>query len=654
MLPFVSRARAGARSLLVLTPMALALSAISSTASAQASLTPSPTPSPSSASASPAASASTSPNSRLDEVTVTGTRSPMKLSDVAADLSVINRDTIERQGFGNIATLLRNVAGLQMTSNGGPGNTTSVFVRGAETRHTVVLIDGVRVDGQSSGGASWQNLPVSQIERIEVLKGPASALYGSDAIGGVVQIFTRKGSGRPQLDLGIGGGNLGQVKADVGISGGTADFDYAGSLALDRGTGFNAYLNTTAKSYNPDADGWRNYSGSLRLGGRVAEGQRLEFIGLKSRSNAGYDAGKNADDRGVTETLAGKLSLNSTWSSALSTQFSAGQSEENYETKPSSPYLTKTRIRSASLQGFYRINEQHQLNGVVERREDRLINTDLVGSGKSDRDQNAIGLSYLGTLGAFSLQAHGRHDDDSEFGGIDTGSLAAGFKLGGGWRVTASAGNAFRAPTLYQRGSIYGPNTTLAGVEELRPERAQNREAGLAWAQGGFDFSVTTFHNRVTDLIAFGAAGSCRSTTGCYSNVARALLKGTSLKGGAQLGPVNLSATADFLDPTDANSGRQLQRRAKRFGTLRAETALQAWTLGASLVGSGQRFDDAANKTRLGGYGLLNLDAQYAFAKDWRLQLNVDNAFNRDYQTANFYQQAPRTWFVTLRYSPSL
>lgn len=647
MLPFVSRARPGARSLLVFTPLTLALSALPaffSAASAQSAPSSTPSSAPSAA----------SPTSRLDEVTVTGTRSPMKLSDVAADLTVIHRDTIERQGFGNIATLLRNVAGLQMTSNGGPGNSTSVFVRGAETRHTVVLIDGVRVDGQSSGGASWHNLPISQIERIEVLKGPASALYGSDAIGGVVQIFTRKGAGRTQLDLGIGGGNLGQVKADVGISGGTADFDYAGSLALERGTGFNAYLNTTARSYNPDADGWRNYSGSLRLGGRVAEGQRLEFLGLKSRSNAGYDAGKNADDRGITETLAGKLSLNSTWSPALSTQLSAGQSEENYETKPSSPYLTKTRIRSASLQGSYRINEQHQLNGLLERREDRLVNTDLVGGGQDTRDQNAIGLSYLGTLGAFSLQAHGRHDDDSEFGGIDTGSLAAGFKLGGGWRVTASAGNAFRAPTLYQRGSVYGPDTTKAGVEELRPERAQNREAGLAWAQGNFDFAVTTFHNRVTDLIAFGAAGSCRSTTGCYSNVARALLKGTSLKGGAQLGPVNLSATADFLDPTDANSGRQLQRRAKRFGTLRAETALQAWTLGASVVGSGQRFDDAANKTRLGGYGLLNLDAQYAFAKDWRLQLNVDNAFNRDYQTANFYQQAPRTWFVTLRYSPSL
>ncbi|WP_423598613.1 TonB-dependent receptor plug domain-containing protein [Roseateles sp. MS654] len=642
MFPSVSRARLVARSLLVLTPVAVACAVSTPSASAQTAPAPSdPTTAP-------------FRGRQLDEVTVTATRSPMKLSEVAADLTVIDRDTIERQGFGNVAALLRNVAGLQITSNGGPANTTSVFIRGAETRHTVVLIDGIRIDGQSTGGARWENLPLSLIERVEVLKGPASALYGSDAIGGVVQIFTRQGSGRPLLDLGLGGGNLGQAKAEVALSGGTAAFDYAGSLSVDRGTGFNVYTNAAARSFNADRDGWRNYTGSLRLGGRVAEGQRLELIALKSRTDAGYDAGRTADDRSITESLAAKLSLKSTWSEAFSTQLAAGQSEEDYETKPGSPYLTKTRIRSASLLGFYRINGQHQLNGLLERREDRLVNADLTAGGRSTRSQNAVGLSYLGTLDALTLQAHGRHDDDSEFGGIDTGSVGAGYRLGSGWRVMASVGNAFRAPTLYQRGSVYGPNTTLPGVEELRPERAYNREAGLSWAQGGFDFALTAFHNRVTDLIAFGAAGTCRSTLGCYSNVARATLKGASLKGGAQLGPVRLSATADFLDPTDANTGRVLQRRAKRFGTLRAETTLSAWTLGASVVGSGARFDDAANRTRLGGYGLLNLDAQLAIAKDWRLQLNVDNAFNRDYQTANFYQQAPRTWFVSLRYTPSL
>ena len=174
MLPFVSRARAGARSLLALTPLAFTPLALAASAFAQSA--PSSTPDVSSADATASAS-------RLDEVTVTGSRSPMRLGDIAADLTVINRDAIERQGFGNVAALLRNVAGLQMTNNGGPGNTTSVFIRGAETRHTVVLIDGVRIDGQSTGGARWENLPVSLIDRVEVLKGPASALYGSARFG---------------------------------------------------------------------------------------------------------------------------------------------------------------------------------------------------------------------------------------------------------------------------------------------------------------------------------------------------------------------------------------------------------------------------------------------------------------------------------------
>lgn len=634
MTPSASRAGLRARTLLALTPMALASLACTSALAQSAS--------------------SSNNNSRLDDVTVTATRSPMRLGDAIGDLTVINREAIERQGFGSIADLLRNVAGLQMTRNGGPGASTSVYVRGAETRHTVVLIDGVRIDGQSTGGASWQNLPVSQIERIEVLKGPASALYGSDAIGGVVQIFTRKGAGRPQLDLGLGTGSYGQVKADAAISGGDARFDYAASLAVDRGTGFNAFTNTKSGSYNDDKDGWRNYAGSLRLGAQLVDGQRLEFLGLKSRGNSGYDAGKNADDRGITDTQALRLGLKSTWSEALSSQLSVSQSEENYETKPSSPYLTKTRIRAAAAQGFYKIDANQQVNAVLERREDRLENTSLVNGGADKRSQNALGLSYLGTVGAFSLQAHGRHDDDSEFGGINTGALALGYKLGGGWRVTASAGNAFRAPTLYQRGSVYGPDLSKAGAEALRPERAHNQEAGVAWADGGYDLEVTSFHNRVTDLIAFGAAGTCRSTLGCYGNVARALLKGTSVKGGAQLGSIRLSGTADFLDATDSSTGKLLARRAKRFGTLRAETAVKDWTLGATVVGSSARWDNAANTTRLAGYGLLNLDAQVALTKDWRLQFNVDNLFHRDYQTANFYQQSGLTWFVTLRYSPTL
>lgn len=634
--------RAAIGSLFVLAPLALA-----STALAQSSSAGITTPN-----ASPVRSTDTAaPSHRLDEVTVTGTRSPMRLSEVLGDLTVLNRADIERQAFGNLADLLRNSGSVEMTRNGGPASNSTLFLRGAESRHTVVLIDGVRVDSQSTGGASWQNFPLAQIERVEILKGPASALYGSDAIGGVVQIFTRRGAGRPQLDLALGGGNIGQARAEAGISGGDSRLNYAASLSLDRGDGFNNRVG----NYNPDKDGWRNANGSLRLGAEVATGHRLEFTGLKSRGDSGYDtSNKVADDRTITETQSARLGWSGQWSPSLSTQLNVGEAREDLETRPSSPYVSKTRIRSASLQGFYRINEHHQLNALLERREDHLVNSSLVSGGRDERAENAVGLSYLLKAGAFSLQAHGRHDDDSQFGGVETGTLAAGVELGGGWRVTASAGNAFRAPTLYQRGSQYGPDLALPGVEALRPERGHNREAGLAWRGSDVDIALTAYRNEVKDLILFGAAGTCPSTQGCYGNVSRATLQGASVKAGAQLGPVRLSANVEFNDPTDDSTGKTLQRRARRFGSLRADTQLGAWTLGATLQASGQRWDNAANTTRLGGYGLVNLDTQYAIAKDWRMQLNVDNLFDRRYMTANTYNQAPRTWFLMLRYSPTL
>lgn len=629
------RARLGA--LLALAPLALASSVLAQSAapslgSSESVNTP-------------------TPSSRLDEVTVTGTRSPMRLSEVLADLTVLNRNDIERQAFGTLADLLRNRGGVEMTRNGGPGSNTSLFLRGAEARHTVVLIDGVRVDSQSTGGASWQNLPLSQIERVEILKGPASALYGSDAIGGVVQIFTRQGSGQTQLDLALGGGNLGQQRAEAGVSGGSRRFSYAASLAVDRGDGFNSRVG----NFNPDKDSWRNASGSLRLSGELAAGQRLEFSGLKSRGDSGYDtSNKINNDRTITETQAAHLGWTGQWTPSLSTQLTLGEAREDMETKPTSPYLTETRIRSAALQAFYKLAEGHQLNGLLERREDHLVNSSLVTGGADERTQNAVGLSYLLSAGAFSLQAHGRVDDDSQFDKVETGSLAAGLSLGAGWRVTASLGNAFRAPSLYQRGSQYGPDLSRPGVEALRPERGHNREVGLSWRQGDLDLGVTTWRNEVKDLIVFGSAGTCPSTQGCYANVSRATLQGVGVKASALLGPVRLSANVEFTDPTDDSTGKTLQRRAKRFGSLRADTQLDRWTLGATLQASGQRWDNAANTTRLGGYGLLNLDAQYSLNKAWRLAVNLDNAFDRRYMTANGYNQAPRTWLLMLRYSPTL
>jgi len=591
----------------------------------------------------------------LDPVVVTASRSPQLLSQVLADMTVLTRADIERQAIGGLADLLRSQACFELVRNGGPGANTSLFVRGADTRHTTVLIDGVRVDSQASSGASWNAIPLAQIERIEIVRGAASAIYGSDAIGGVVQIFTRKGDGKPQVELGAGIGNRGLAKLDASVTGLNGSIDYAFSVATERSDGFNTRPVLNDPAYAPDQDGYRNRNLSLRVGAQLNAEHRVELSGLNSHVNAQYDASAKpkTDDRTLSDTRALRGAWSAQWSKAFSTEASIGESMERYETRPS-PYLTETRIRSYALQGSYQLDPSNRFTGLLERREDKLENTGLSISptpGSADRHQDAVGAGWLWSAGALSLQLHARHDQDSEFGGASTGTLAGGYQLAPAWRVQASYGTAFRAPSLYQRFSDYGTG-------KLDPEKGRNAELGLHYGAGLNEFSITAYRNLVDNLIIFGAAGPCKSEFGCYQNVSRGRLQGLSLRGGTTLAALRLTGSLDLQAPKDvtegtANYGKLLARRAKTHASLRAETDLASWSLGAQVLASGKRTDNLATGYKLGGYATVDFDAQYAISPALRLQLKLDNAFDRDYQSARGYASAPRQVFVGLRYTPS-
>jgi vitamin B12 transporter len=596
-------------------------------------------------------------NDALPTVVVTATRSPQDLSQVLADVTVLTRTDIERQAVGGVADLLRNQAAFEMTRNGGPGSVTSIYVRGADTRHTVVLIDGVRVDSQSTGGASWQALPLAQIERIEIVRGAASAIYGSDAIGGVVQIFTRKGEGKPLLELGMGAGNLGLAKLDASLSGKNGMLDYAVSLAGERATGFNILAAA------PDTDGYRKHSASLRLGAQVNATNRVELLALQSHLWSQYDSSwsPNTNDVGINDTKSLRGSWSAQWTPSWHSEVSVGEATERYESTPS-VYLTETRIRSYAWNNTLKAGPG-QLNATLERREDRLLNSGLSMTptpGQGDRHQDGLAAGYLWSVGALNLQAHARHDSDSAFGGADTGMLAAGYQLAPAWRVLGSIGTAFRAPTLYQSFSAYGPDSAKGGAP-LQPEHGRNAELGLQFSQAGTEFKVTAYRNRVDQLIVYGAAGICSSAYGCYRNVGEAQLQGLTLQAATQLGGVRVSGTLDAQSPKDvtgsagyANYGKRLARRTAEHATLRADTDVAGWRLGAQTLISGMRYDNAANTVKLGGYALLNLDAQRDITPSLRLQLQLDNVFDRSYQTAKGYASSPRGMFVGLRYTPKL
>ncbi|MFY3385563.1 TonB-dependent receptor domain-containing protein [Paracidovorax sp. MALMAid1276] len=572
----------------------------------------------------------------LAETVVTATRTPQPLSDLVADVSIIDRETIEASGTTGLADVLARVPGIEISRNGGPGTTTSVFLRGAESRFTAVYIDGVRMDSQSTGGAAWESIPLAQIDRIEVLRGPAGAVYGSDAMGGVVQIFTKRGENGVAPYVGIGLGTHGTRKAEAGVSGASGTLDYALGIAHERSKGFSARTLATA---NPDRDGYESTSGSARVGLQLNSVHRLEGTLLVNDLNSGYDSSPTADDRNLHQLHALGLNWQAQWSAHYKTRVQITDSRDRYETKPS-VYLTDTQLRGYLFQNEWR-QGPHLVTAALERREDRLQNAPI----DRKRSQDALALGYGYTAGAHSVQAHLRHDSDSEFGGKGTGSVAYGYRFAPQWRVTASAGTAFRAPTLYHRFSEYG-------VGSLNPESSRNVELGLRWAEGSSSFSVTAYRNRVQDLITFGRPGPCASTFGCYMNTARAEYKGVTLAASHKLGSVQLRGSIDLQDPRDLDTGKQLRRRAKRHATLGADTVIAGWTVGAEVQASGHRFDNDANTLRLGGYGLVNLYASTRIARDFTLVARLDNAGDKHYEVARTYATPGRVAYVGVKWMP--
>ncbi|MDB5828007.1 MAG: TonB-dependent receptor [Variovorax sp.] len=600
----------------------------------------------------------------LNETVVTANRVPQPLSELVGDVSVIDHDTIERAGAVGVADLLKRLPGIEITRNGGPGNATSVFIRGAETRFTAVYIDGVRVDSQSTGGATWESIPLSQIDRIEVLRGPAAAVYGSDAIGGVIQLFTKRGDGAAAPYVGAGFGSYGLRRAEAGISGSAGVggvFDYALGVTHEENRGFDIQpwnKRTVSKDgyTSPDRDGYRTDAANARLGFQITPDQRIEASVLYNDQQSRYDTSSRTlprlpnifpDDINYNRLRTAGISWLAKWNDIYSTRVQVTDESSVYETEPSY-YSTKTQLRGYLFQNEFRFGP-HLVTATLERREDGLVNAATSLTSKTldrDRSQNAVSLGYGYVQGPHSLQLHARRDDDSEFGGKTTGSAAYGYAITPQWRATASAGTAFRVPTLYQRFSEYG-------LSSLKPESSRNVELGLRWTGAATSAGIVAYRNKVDDLITFDStARGCVSAFGCYGNTAHAEYRGVTLSADHRIGDVTLRGSLDFQDPRDLGTDMLLARRSKRHASFGADWQVAGWTLGAEVQTSARRFDDAANTTVLGGYTLLNLVASTQLARDLTLLMRVDNAGDKDYTLARGYAMGGRQGYVGLKWTP--
>ncbi len=573
----------------------------------------------------------------LNEVVVTATRTEQLVSEVLTDVTVIDRQAIERSGAVGVADVLSSYPSVQFARNGGAGNTTSLFIRGANTNQTAVYVDGVRIESQSgSGGFTWQTLPLAQIDRIEILRGPAAAIYGSDAIGGVVQVFTRRGEGAFQPYAGVGAGTYNTYQVNAGFTGAQAQWDYAVGATKEKSQGFNV-----KQGNNSDIDGYDSHSETARLGLQINKDHKLEATLLQSRMDAQYDSSSVEDDHNVETIQTTGLNWTAQWTPGYQSKLLLTRSRYDYITQPGSKYATNTVLRNYVFQNDYSM-DIHRFQANLERREDALDNTSTTPAG-TERSQNALALGYGLMLEQHSLQLNARHDTDSDFGDKNTAQAAYAYELNDAWQLRASAGSAFRAPTLFQRFYKYGGN---AGLE---PESSDNIEAGLKYAYQNDSLSLVAYRNRISNLIDyFYATGECN----CYENIDHARLQGLTLSVATRYRDVKFSGSYDRLDAKNTDTGKALARRADNSLKLAADTQWQAWQLGGEWQWVDKRFDDNDNTSVLSAFQLFNLWGQRQIDKDYSLLLRLNNAFDQSYQLADGYYTAGRNVFVGVQWQP--
>lgn len=582
-------------------------------------------------------------------VVITAGRQLQAAKDVLADNVVITAEEIAKSGASGIVDLLQQQRGIEIVRNGGPGTNASVLLRGGSNAQNVVLVDGVRIGSSTTGGASWSAIPLSQIERIEIIYGPLSSLYGADAMGGVIQVFTKSGGKTISPTAAVGVGSYGLRKLDAGISGALLEnLNFALNAGHEKADGFSA-TKPGAYGYNPDKDGHTLASVSGRLGWKVAKNVELGANFLKSRLKGEFDSGNTYDAHSKQEldTLAlhAKAQLTGNWHSSwqLAQTADKGFSASSKDSWGQSQIDTKQN--SLNWQNDIRIGKD-VLQLVAERREEKVETTTMALN--RSRSTNSLAASYVMKHAAHLASASARLDDSSQYGSHSTGSIAYGYRVMDALRLNASYGTSFRAPTYNE---LYYPGY---GKPENKPEQAKNAEAGVYYDDSIFQFSAVYYQNKARNLLVYTTdTKKCPAADypyGCAANVNKATMSGLTLGGSAHLGALSLRASLDLQDPKDDTTGKRLARRSKQHGSLAAEYTIGKFKFGAESVFSGDRFDDLMNKKTLPGYALLNLYGSFEVVNNLTAIARWNNVSNKKYELAKNYNTAGSNLFVGLSY----
>ena len=584
-------------------------------------------------------------------IVVTATRQAQRTNELLSDVSVIPREEIDAAGQSTLPQLLAQQPGIEYSANGGAGSSSGLFIRGTNTEHTLVLIDGMRVNSATLGTTSLSRIPLSQIDRIEILRGPASALYGSEAIGGVIQIFTKQGTGPAAFNIEAAYGSYNTTKLSAGVSGQSDGFKYSLQATFDDTDGFSNIKNKNNSSYNPDKDGFRDSSFSGNIAYRFNNDHEIGLNTFASDGRNYYDGGWMAsaakdyrNDITVSSvSLYSRDQILPAWMSTV--RLGRGTDDASYLSNG----VEFSSVRTDQDQFAWQNDINLPIGKALVAAE--WLNQKLTASQSYDKTERTIGSLLAGwnaSAGAHRWQLNLRRDDITQTGAKTTGAVAYGYQISDALRASASYGTAYKAPSM---NDLYFPNTPFAGQgnPDLKPEFARNREAALHYETARLQASITYFDNRIDDLIQWAETpvGS-----GFYvpQNVASARITGWTLAYKGTFGPISLRAGIDLQDPRDTATGNLLARRARQRANLGADYAIGAWTLGGEIVSTGERYSDVENTERLGGFTLTNLTVSYRIDRDLSLFGRVNNLFDKKYELVNDFGVPGVDVLVGIRY----
>jgi vitamin B12 transporter len=583
-----------------------------------------------------------------DVIVVTGARSPQRADQALADVTVIDRAALDAATGRSLTEVLANHAGIQAWSTGGLGKSAAVSIRGLESRHTLLLIDGVRYGSATLGTPSWENLPLDAIERIEVVRGPLSGLYGTDAVGGVVQIFLRRGREGWWPDAVAGIGSAGYGQAGAGLRFGQGAWDGALRLQHQRNKGFSASnARLPFGNFNEDKDGFSQSSVQAQLGLKLAA-WRAEASLLKSSGRTGFDDGPGVDARSAVRTQLAALNLAGPVMPAWRTTLRVARSVDESQTlATASPFTDLGTYGTTQDQLSWENQVSTPLGQVLAlaERVNQKVEKPAAAYEVSSRQLTGLGMGLNGAAGVHSWQVNARRDSNSQFGSRTTGTAAYGMDLVPGLRASVSWGTSFVVPSFNQ---LYFPSF---GNPLLQPEEGRQQEVSLRWTRAGTHSQtsarVSYSEHRIHGYISSGAQPT---------NIPRTRVDGISAQLDTRFGAWTFDGALDVLNPVNdtqgsANFGKLLPRRAQELARVGVNWQQGAYQLGGQLNAAGIRFEDAANTQALAGYATLDLRADWQVAREWSLGFKLNNVGNQRYETALGYNQPGREAYLTLRWA---